>query len=311
MKYTKLLLCLLLCLCLLAGCVAEPVPTDPAPTDPKPTDPTEPAAAEDGVLKILAIGGSFSIDAMEYLYQIARDGGVEKIVLGNLYSGGASIGRHLNYATTDHPGYSYYKNTAGTWEVTEEYRVSQALEDENWDVITNQQSSGASGMDYTYEETLTKMVDYVRGKNSTAKLLWHITWAYQGDYKEGSFTQYDYDQQKMYGMIIDCVQRFVLTEPRIDGVIPAGTAIQNARTSFLGDTLTRDGFHLDYHIGRYIAGLTWYAAITGRPVDEITYNPSPEHISEDMLAAAREAVQNAILAPYAVTPSARIEGTRP
>ena len=31
-----------------------------------------------------------------------------------------------------------------------------------------------------------------------------------------------------------------------------------------------------HYIGRYIAGLTWYAAITGQPVDAIKYNPAPE-----------------------------------
>ncbi len=28
-------------------------------------------------------------------------------------------------------------------------------------------------------------------------------------------------------------------------IIPTGTAIQNARTSFVGDHMNRDGYHLD------------------------------------------------------------------
>ena len=35
-------------------------------------------------LKILAVGNSFSVDGMEYLYQIAKNAGVEEIILGNL-----------------------------------------------------------------------------------------------------------------------------------------------------------------------------------------------------------------------------------
>ena len=55
------------------------------------TDATEGAASDgtpwddDGVLKILTIGNSFSVDCMEYVYQIAKAAGVEKIKLGNLF----------------------------------------------------------------------------------------------------------------------------------------------------------------------------------------------------------------------------------
>ncbi len=37
----------------------------------------------------------------------------------------------------------------------------------------------------------------------------------------------------------------------------AGTAIQNLRTSYMGDTLTRDGYHLEVNTGRYTVSMTW------------------------------------------------------
>lgn len=262
-------------------------------------------------LKILAIGNSFSTDAMQYLYQIAADAGVKEIVLGNLYYGGCSLAQHLGFAEKDSASYKYYKNTSGSWAMTENYRMSQALADENWDYITLQQTSKTCGLRDSYGTTLTRLVDYVREKNSTAKLVWHMTWAYQQDSTHASFPNYGKSQQKMYDMIIDCVENCIKPESRFSFIIPCMTSIQNARTSFLGDTLTRDGYHLDYNIGRYIAGLTWYAAITGAPIDGIDYNPSTAAISEDMLAAAREAVKNAIETPYAVTQSAITTGRRP
>ena len=79
----------------------------------------------------------------------------------------------------------------------------------------------------------------------------------------------------------------------------------------MGDTLTRDGYHLDYYIGRYIAGLTWYAAITGGDVDAITYNPSSAKTTGDMLKAAKEAVKTAIATPLAVTQSTVTTGEKP
>ena len=47
-------------------------------------------------IKILAIGNSFSIDALEYLYQILSDAGVENIVIANLYKSGCSIDMHCH-----------------------------------------------------------------------------------------------------------------------------------------------------------------------------------------------------------------------
>ncbi|WP_373564704.1 DUF4886 domain-containing protein [Sphingobacterium sp. E70] len=46
---------------------------------------------DDGVLRILAIGNSFSEDAIEQnLYELAK-AGKKKIVIGNLYIGGAPL----------------------------------------------------------------------------------------------------------------------------------------------------------------------------------------------------------------------------
>ncbi len=259
-------------------------------------------------LKILAIGNSFSVDSMQYLYGIAKDAGIETVVLGNLYFGGCSLAQHLDFAANNSAPYQYYKNTSGIWEVTNDYQTETAIGDEDWDYISLQQTSKTSGLAESYGSTLTDLMDYVRSKNTTAKLIWNMTWAYQQDSTHSAFSNYDKSQQKMYDMIIKAVKQCILPEKRFSLIIPCATSIQNARTSFLGDTLTRDGFHLDYYIGRYIAGLTWYAAITGASIDPIKYNPSANMISDDMLAVAKESVNNAIRNPYSVTESAIREG---
>lgn len=285
----------------------------PAETEDETTaapETTEEPQKEVRSLKILAIGNSFSTDAMQYLWQICRDGGVEDITLGNLYYGGCSIDQHLSFAKTDSASYKYYKNTDGEWKKTENYKMSSALADEEWDIITFQQTSKTCGLASSYKN-LKSLVDHVEKAAPNARFMFHMTWAYQQDSTHASFPNYDKSQQKMYDMTIDCTRDCILTETRFETVIPCMTSIQNARTSFLGDTLTRDGYHLDYNIGRYIAGLTWYAVLTGGDVDAITYNPAPDAISEDMLAVAREAVKNALATPLAVTESKIKEGTRP
>ena len=137
-----------------------------------------------------------------------------------------------------------------------------------------------------------------------------MTWAYQQDSTHSSFPNYNNDQMTMYNMIISTVKECI--DPnKFDIIIPCATSIQNARTSFMGDTLTRDGYHLDLTIGRYIAGLTWFASITNSSIDNIVYNPSVGTINADMMEAAKEAVVNAIKTPYAVTNSTYTTGTRP
>lgn len=260
-------------------------------------------------LKILAIGNSFSTDSMQYLYEIMKDGGVEKIILGNLYYGGCSLDQHYQFGRTDSASYTYYKNTGRGWVKTEGYKMSQALNNEKWDYVSLQQTSKTCGLTNSYGR-LDEMIDIVKKACPDAKLIWNMTWAYQQDSTHSSFPNYGKDQMKMYNMIIDVVNT-VITPLNFDIVIPCMTSIQNARTSFMGDTLTRDGYHLDYYIGRYIAGLTWYAAITGGSVDGITYNPSTAKITDDMLRAAKEAVTTAIKTPLAVTQSTVTTGTRP
>lgn len=71
---------------------------------------------------------------------------------------------------------------------------------------------------------------------------------------------------------MNCSHR-VMTDMKLDVLVPAGMAIQNARTSALGDSLNRDGFHLNYIYGRYTAACTWFEAITGKSVIGNTYTP--------------------------------------
>ena len=279
-----------------------------APTDEEETT-AEPAAPEiPKSLKILAIGNSFSTDSMEYLWNVLRDCGVETVVLGNLYYGGCAMSQHLSFGTSDSASYTYYKNTRGSWSSKSSAKMSEAIADEDWDIITLQESSKTSGVASAYRASFTKLVDFVRSKNSTATLVWNMTWAYQQDSTHSSFPNYDRDQMKMYTMITDCVKNFVLKEDRISYVIPVGTAVQNARSSFLGDNLTRDGYHLNMQFGRYLAALTWACKITGSDPYSIKYNPSHSAINDDMLAVARESVKNALAESYAVTQSKITEG---
>lgn len=253
-------------------------------------------------IKILAIGNSFSVDAMGYLYQILRDAGVKKIILGNLYIGGCSLATHLENARENKCEYKYYKNTNGEWVKHPEKSINYGIADERWDFITMQQASGYSGVESSYGETLRELVQIVKSKKpKKAKLIWHGTWAYQNDSTHRHFLSYDCNQQNMYEQIICAINNQIVNNPDFVGIIPNTTAIQNLRTSFLGDTITRDGFHLSLDIGRYTAGLTFFTVLAGVSVDNIKYNPAPDVITAEIMAVIKESVKNAVEKPFEVT----------
>ncbi|MCI8360952.1 MAG: DUF4886 domain-containing protein [Clostridiales bacterium] len=259
-------------------------------------------------LKVLAIGNSFSEDAMQHLYQIAADAGATEIVLGNLYIGGCSLATHWGNAQDNRPAYEYKKNTNGTWSSRGGSTMEYGIKDEEWDLITIQQVSGLSGMADTYNSDIENLASYIRQTrlNRRGRLGWHMTWAYQTGSNHGDFPKYGRDQMTMYNAIVSAVQQKILTSDSFDLVIPSGTAIQNMRTSYIGDTLTRDGYHLSYNLGRYIAGLTWLKAVTGWSIDEIAYVPSMSEIPASLLPVIKQAVNNAVEHPFTVTPSSYV-----
>lgn len=260
---------------------------------------------EDKVFRVLAIGNSFSDDATSHLYQLAEDAGATEIVLGNLYIGGCSLSTHLNNAKSNKAAYDYRKNTNGSWNTRGSTTMEYGIKDEDWDLITLQQVSGLSGIPDTYNSDLDELADYVleNKTNPEAKLGWHMTWAYQQNSNHGDFPRYKNDQMTMYKAITDTVQQKVASNEKFDVIIPSGTAVQNVRTSYIGDTLTRDGYHLSLNLGRYIAGLTWVKAITGWSIDDVAYTPDFAEVPSEYLPIIKEAVNNAVASPYEVTQS--------
>ena len=256
---------------------------------------------EDGVLKILMIGNSFSVDTMEYVYQIATSAGIEKLHLATLWRGGCTLEYHTIHAKNDMYVYDYQINKSNKWYAVQDYLMSDAIRSQNWDYISIQQASGDSGIESTYSEDLEYLIGYIKQLCPNAKLIWNMTWAYQQDCTYDPFLKYDRDQMKMYNSIVTTVEKMIKPRDDIYTIIPIGTTIQNARTSYIGDTLTRDGFHLSYEYGRYLAGLTFFCKLTGIPAENVTF--APDGIDEQKKKVAIESVTNAINHPFMITDS--------
>ena len=112
-------------------------------------------------LRILALGNSFSVDGFHYLYQMAESAGYD-VVIGNLYASACSLSTHWKNAEQDLEAYTYYKisdETDGAWGSAREVSIAQALQDEQWDVVTLQQASAVSGVSDSYYETISWSCD--------------------------------------------------------------------------------------------------------------------------------------------------------
>ena len=123
----------------------------------------------DGVLKILAIGNSFSDDSMQYVYPIAKSIGVEKIVLGTMMIGGSTLNDHVYNIEDTMAAYDYRRNVNGTWQTTSNSRLCDALREENWDYVILQNQSILAGQPKSFKK-LDLFLSYIREYISETRL---------------------------------------------------------------------------------------------------------------------------------------------
>ena len=218
-------------------------------------------AQQQDTLRILAIGNSFSDDAVEqYLWELFQAADIP-VIIGNLYIGGCTLERHFRNSILDKADYAYRKVVNGVKTTTRETTLAKGLADEPWDYVSFQQASGVSGEYETFEPYFQGLRAHVRRRvPAKAQFMWQQTWAYSADATHREFPRYDCSQQKMYWAIMDASRKAAQSVPIL---IPSGSAIQNARTSSMGDVFNRDGYHLEYTYGRYTAACTWFDTISG------------------------------------------------
>ena len=257
---------------------------------------------DDRVVRILGIGNSFTEDVLDsHLHELAAAVGAKAIV-AHLTIGGATLEEHAHNATSNTASYRYVKkDSAGTVAVAGGRRIADAVREEEWDFICFQQQSWLAGQFDSYETALPELVAYVKGISRNPDTTYALlqTWAFGPGYPFDDYDHYDNDQMTMYAALVDAAERAsALVTPKML-VIPAGTAIQNGRKGGIGDVFCRDGFHLDFAIGRFTVACAWYeAAFEGNIVD----NPHvPEGMPDEHAAIAKRAASRAVAAPDRVS----------
>jgi len=260
-------------------------------------------------LKMLCLTSSFGLNTTELLYDVAMAEGYEDVIVARLYASGCTLKKHVDAFNTDTGIYWYTKFTKdGKYEL-DDAKLFDGLLDEDWDIIYIQQGAEQTPQLHTYEDYLDQLMDIVNTHktNPDAKFIWNQTWAFQWDNPRKIFTDtFQGNQLLMHEAIIDAMQEKILTRSDFCALIPTGAAVQNARTSYFGDRLTKDTLHLN-NLGRIIGGYTVLATLLDKDITEVNVGSVNSYdlttsirISETDRQVIMESVNNARKNPFAV-----------
>ena len=102
----------------------------------------------------------------------------------------------------------------------------------------------------------------------------------------------------MFSDIADTTSNHIMKKYDVDFLLASGTAVENARTA-MGQVFTQDdGYHMNIP-GEYVTGYMYFAAITGKPLQELKYKPV--YIKDESRVIIARAVNAALHDPFAVT----------
>ncbi len=210
-----------------------------------------------GHLKVLAIGNSFVDGPLEYFDDIVRASGIDRSNLCVYVASKSSATLEYWATTCDNGDTVTITRRSGEITMPKTQAPLKELLEQDWDVVTVQQVSTLSQYPSFLSPHLSYLVNEIRKNcpNKDVVIAWQQVWSRwdDGDDLEKSL--------QGWGAITSVVKR--TPNFGIDMIIPTGTAIQNARATDLNTPhgITRDGGHLAYGVGRYVAACTWFEAL--------------------------------------------------
>ena len=237
------------------------------------------------MVKILAIGNSFSQNANHYFHQIAEASGVAQKNV-NLYIGGCPMSLHFRNIMENNEAYDFQFNGESTGL---KVSIGKVLLSDTWDYITIQQASHESFKWDCYEPYVKFLADHIRTLCPGAKLGIHETWAYVN---EERLTRFGLEStEDMYARIKPCYEKAAKIIDA-DFYIPSGEVmIEGVRRGLT--VHGGDGFHAGA-LGEYMLGLTWNSVINGKRAEGNTFRIFGAEIDEDDYLLAQEIVDEVL-----------------
>lgn len=235
------------------------------------------AGAEERTIKVLAVGNSFSRNALHWFGDIVAASG-NKTVTTNAYIGGCDFERHMRHAD------AFEANPADP--EGRPYPGGKSLKDlltaEKWDYVTIQQSSPKSFHPETFHPHVDRLIAYIRKYAPQAEIVIHQTWAYREDHPFWGQTNLNTDV--MYKGLREAYDG--LAKETGFRLIPCGDAMEAARRDpawgrFIpdlsvdpktaGDQMknekrslhNKDGYHANAK-GEYLLGCVWFEFFFGQ-----------------------------------------------
>lgn len=182
-------------------------------------------------LKVLSIGSSFGQDCTVYAPWLMEEMDADTAVtFGIVYMSGGTISQYNGWFDDD-TALNYYKRATGAdaWASGTQKSLKAALDDEAWDVILVNQSAYDGGVwsEYAELETyLEKIVTYIGHPVKLGYLMPQAALKYASRYT--------------YADLAECAQK-AYDGSVVSFVVPAGTAIENARNTSLNSVGDRPG----------------------------------------------------------------------
>ena len=214
--------------------------------------------------KILAIGNSFSQDAVHYLPELAKLSGVEARIC-TLFIGGCRLSLHHENMLSDRKAYKPLYDT----ELTGFVSLREGVEATDWDIVTFQQQSSSSAIYGTFQPYLNELSAYVKKALPNAKQYLHQTWAYQSESKmilEAGYKTYE----EMFEPIRESYEK-AFKDINADGMIRSGEAMLLLKNSGY-PYIHRDCFHANSGVGRLMIACLWFKNLFGPLCEDAVMN---------------------------------------
>lgn len=208
-----------------------------------------------------------------------------------------------------------------------------AIMRQDWDLIILQagsfEAAGATIPNNLLDVNNIKIItDYVLQKDivpqTKPQFAWNTVWTHPEDdsmltdSRKETLYKYFSGSQEMYEVMMKTTQDVIMPSFDFDYLLPAGTSMQNANSSYLeAKDLYRDTIH-GTDFTRMMAAYTWYCAIYGADISQCKFFTVPGKIrvekayrqgnidftlTQEQKDILVESVKNALAAPYAVTQS--------
>jgi hypothetical protein len=235
------------------------------------------------IMKVLAIGNSFSQDATRYLNRMAKENGIDLKTV-NLAIGGCALKTHYYNMLEDAKKYLMEFNGFSTGFYVS---IKEALMSDEWDYITIQQASHFSYQPVTYQPYLSELVSYIKKYCPHSKILVHQTWAYEDGSERLNVRGYETSAQ----MFADIEKAYAAAAQDIqaDGLIPSGKVLQACLAGGM-EKVQRDTFHASLGAGRYALSLTWLCYLTGKNPEDVVFTQFEAPITEEEIRIVKKAV---------------------